>query len=218
MKKILLIILIALLSLVVFTCIAWISNIQTKANDNASLEISSLGGNMQIYIDEVNKAEIKQAQTKLDLFNLSAGIHKVKLVRNDTSTPYFEYETNVNLVNNLSSSISYELGPTANSTQGWILDYIPKTTSDNLLYIYTSEDAKVQVVESSSKVELPQISMQNGYFYKISLDKNYSITISKPNYIIQSFSILANSNSTELKNYDMVVRSKLFSIPVLLEK
>lgn len=218
MKKLAIIALFIILIIAITTGITWFANIPTKQSANASLEVSSLGGNMNVFIDGISKGEIKQSQTKQDFFNLVPGIHKIKLARTDSTVPYFEYEASVNLVNNLSSSINYELGPTSDSTQGWILDYTPKTSSENLLYIYTSEDSKVQVIDSDSKTELVSNPLQNDVYFKISLDKNYTVNITKTSYIAQTFSVFANSSSSELKNYDIVVRSKLFAIPISLDK
>lgn len=193
----------------------WILDFDAGVKDNASLQISSLGGNMEVYIDGKASGVIKDTQSKIDIYNLKPGLHKVRLNRINVGVGYFSYETDINLVNSLSASINYELGPTIESSQGWVLDYTPSVETASKLIIYFDKDAQVEVKRNDQVINYEN-SKESVYTYPLELDSEYIIIIQKDGYIKQEINI-STKLSNKLGKNDIILRTKLFEIPINLK-
>jgi hypothetical protein len=190
-----------------------------KTDQYSGLQVVSLKDSLGVYIDGDKKGEILPEEGTFEITDINPGTHVVRLekIGDDSSSSYFEYVRSVDFLDAYSVVLAYELGPSAEFSQGHIL-YAQRTTNE-------VEDGKtrlnIDVVNTTAEVFLNGSSIgstpiQN---YELSLSSIHEIRLAQKGYEELEFSILSDSqvDREKLKEVDLFLEARLFLIPILLD-
>ncbi len=177
------------------------------------LQVSSLAGELQVFVDGNSAGKVDPASSPLVVPAIDPGQHQVKLVRTaDVAGTYANFDRLVTFESGVDVVISFELGPTAEFSEGHVIYATRKLddSQDVLLSLKTNT--------SGAKVQVDDISVGDSPIagYKLSLDKQHKVTISKTGYDTQEFTLLpqAQSDRDKLNGYNVNVDADLFLQPI----
>lgn len=178
-----------------------------KNNSNqSSLEITSLGGIINVYIDNNNLGKTSVNEQKLEIAPIVPGIHTVKLVRKDN---YYIFSKSINFVAGGKVSMGFEIGPTQNTTNGWIMIPTPKINENKNTYLIMNLDPpKSTILINNQKIDTT--------IFVVDVEKIYDIKIQKDDYLPITFQILGLSKEklNQYRNFNIELDVKLFSLPI----
>jgi len=182
-------------------------------NNYSSLKIYSLGGDMKIYLDNEEKGVIKNQDPYLEIFPIDIGSHSVKLERIASQEGFYPYfERNIDFEKGFDTVISWEIGPTDESSSGWILYAQSSNKKEGNAFLNISskiDDCKV-LLNNTEGIETPIIDKAIG------LDSQYHIKVSKEGYQELEFQILPEDQEARnrLDGYVLYVEVNLYKLPI----
>ncbi len=182
-------------------------------NSYASLKIFSLGGDMKVYLDSEEKGIVKSQDPYLEVFPVDIGDHVVKLERVSSQEGFYDYfEKEILFEKGFDTVISWEIGPTEESSSGWIL-YAQSSNEKKgnaLLNISSDIETCNVVLNNTQEMETP---INNE---AIGLDSQYNIKISKEGFQDLEFQILPEDQEARnrLDGYILYVEVNLYKIPI----
>lgn len=182
-------------------------------NNYASLKIFSLGGDMKVYLDNEEKGIIKSQDPYFEVFPVDIGSHSVKLVRVSSQEGFYSpFEREIVFEKGFDTVISWEIGPTEESSSGWIL-YAQSSNEKKgsaLLNISSDIESCNVVLNNSQEMKTP-ISNES-----IGLDSQYNIKVSKEGYQELEFQILPEDQEARnrLDGYILYVEVNLYKVPI----
>ncbi len=184
-----------------------------RSSDMSSLKVYSLGGNMKVFIDGKDRGTVSQEDTYLEVFPITIGDHEVKLVREESGQDFYpEFKREIYFENGFDTVISYEIGPTDDSSSGWLLYAKASDGGDEKAHLHMSSGAEDLTVEiDNTKVkDLP------GETYELSLEKQHSVKVSSKGYQTLKFLILPEDEEgrNALKGYDLYLDVNLYKFVV----
>ena len=188
-------------------------NILGIGESYASLKIYSLGGDMEVYLDDESKGIVRAQDSFLEVFPIEVGEHSVKLIREESEGEFYPgFKRVILFEKGFETVISWEIGPTYDSSSGWIL-YAKKMVGDED-YAYLNircepEDCSLQENDGDN-MEAPISDLE------LSLDSRHSYRVSGYGYQDLEFQILPEEEEARLKlgGYDLFLEVNLYKIPI----
>lgn len=184
-----------------------------NTSETSTLEVSSLGGKLEVFLDDNEVGSTNFQDPKLEISPISAGSHKLKLMR-DSDVVYPTYEKTILFAPGISSSISYELGLSEDMTNGWLI--IPEKRVIKTASTETSITFRVFPEDSTLSINGQK---KDSKVVKLDPKTKYDVRITKEGYLPLSFQILGFDDS-KIKlssEYEYIVDVKLGSIPLKVE-
>lgn len=182
-------------------------------NSQSSLEVSSLGGKISIFVDNVELGQTTVEEPKFVISPVSSGIREVKLQR-VSDVKYTNFVRDINFEENITTSISWENGLTDETSSGWVLEPTKNITSqDTLIKLnFSILPLGATITMDGTKVETKSVDIDPA--------KKYEIKVEKEGYLPLSFSLFGfdDSNNENLKGYDFNLEVKLAEIPIKVEE
>jgi hypothetical protein len=182
-------------------------------NNYASLKVYSLAGNMKLYIDEEEKGLVKRDEQFLEIFPISLGEHNIKLIREASNDEfYLNFEKIIKFEKGFDTVLSWEIGPTEDSSSGWILYAQNNNTDANNALLNLEcrpDDCKVDI--DSKEEYLGSIKDMT-----LGLETQHYFKVSKDGYQDLEFHILPEDENSRksLKGYTLYIEVYLYKIPL----
>ncbi|MDD3647360.1 MAG: PEGA domain-containing protein [Candidatus Dojkabacteria bacterium] len=219
MKKIGLCLLVVVIAVVLAILLPWenIGELKNKltggAADYASLKVYSLGGDMKVFVDGAEKGTVLSDTTYLEIFPIEVGKHEVKLVRIASNDIFYEeFLETISFEKGFDTVISWELGPTEESTSGWIL-YARRNVS-------AVDDVKLNVESDPKGAQIKLDGGEASYSplvnFALSHDKQHNLIISEEGYQTMELPILPEDEEERnlLRGYDLFLDIDLYKLPI----
>jgi len=211
LKRIIIIIILLVLLIILAVVIPWREFININSDDKPSLlKIYPLKGDIDIFIDDEFKGTVFESDVYGEFFPLKNGYHKVKIEKNSNKEFYTFFEKEIWFEGGFDTVISWELGPTYESSSGWIL-YSKKGSDDKKTILnLVCEPKNCDILVNEEKLNSPINS------YEINRDNQYHIKASYPSYYPLEFNLLPEDNvlREELEGYELFVEVKLYQYPL----
>lgn len=179
----------------------------------ASLKVYSLGGDMEVYLNDESKGVVRSEDPYLEVFPVRVGEHKVRLVREATIEGFYpDFERVIKFEKGFDTVISWEVGPTEQSSSGWIL-YAQKMSGSKgvtLLNISCNpEDCNINKDGEESQ-EAPISNME------LMLDDQHTFKASREGYQDLEFQVLPEDKEarSKLDGYVLYLEVNLYKIPI----
>jgi hypothetical protein len=177
------------------------------------LQVTSLAGELEVFVDGNSVGIVDPATSPLVVPAIEPGERQIKLVRQTTVVGAYEdfnrlikFESGVDVV------ITYELGPTADFSEGHVIYATQKldNSSDVLLSLHANMTGATVLIDDISAGSTPIAG------FKLSLDKQHKVSISKTGYDTQEFTLLPQEqiNRDKLQGYNLNVDVNLFLQPL----
>jgi hypothetical protein len=181
------------------------------------LEVSSLAGTLEVYVDGNLKGTVDPEKSPLIIPAVEPGERQIKLIRkSDVEGAYYQFNKLVKFESGVDVILAYELGPTAEFSEGHII-YATKTAKvsnpEVSLNLTSSAD------DSEVKIDDLDIGQTPIVAYKLDLTKQHKLLISKNGYESQEFIILPaeQKDRDKLKGYNLNVDVDLFLQPIAVK-
>lgn len=224
MKKILKLLLIALICVLLGLWSPWlywrldISQLfgVEKPNPISGLQVYSLGGELEVYIDNQKQEGSATPETSpLSVVAIEPGERLVRIVRKSTvDGAYTEFNKIINFVEGIDVVISYLLGPEDVFSEGHIITAEQKRGESYNFKLSTNvTDYKVFIDEVEHTVS-------SGFFtQEFDLTRQRKVRIQKNGYQSIEFTIFPEEQGErdKLVNYILSVEAKLLYLPVKVE-
>lgn len=190
----------------------------SKQDLKSGLQVYSLSGNIQIYVDNQLKGEVTPEESPYFVDNIDPGQHLIKLERkSEKESAYWTFNKLVTFEKGTNVVVSYNLGPSEVFSEGHIIyavnkDYTKTETSINVLL--NINEFNIQF----DSLPIEKISF-NEYSSLLDLTRQHSIKLSKPGFEQLEFVILPSSQEErdKLKNYNIMIEAHLMYQPVNVE-
>jgi hypothetical protein len=219
MKKLVIILLSLIIAILLAIFFPWdiFDGLKDKLFDSsgevASLKVYSLGGDIKVFIDSEEKGIVKTEDAYLEIFPIETGIHEVKLSRVSKDESFYEpLQRSISFVKGFETIISWELGPTEESSSGWIL--YAQESENKLGYakldITCSNDPCDVLIDDERKLLTPIVSEE------LKLDKQHIFKVSKDGYQDLDFEVLSEESEDrqQLDGYELFLNVNLYEIPL----
>lgn len=179
----------------------------------ASLKVYSLGGDMEVYLNDESKGIVRSEDPYLEIFPVGVGERKVRLVREATIEGFYpDFERVINFEKGFDTVISWEIGPTEQSSSGWILYARKMSGSEGAALLNIScnpEDCSVKKDGEESQ-EAPIHDME------LVLDDQHTFKASREGYQDLEFQVLPEDKEARLRldGYVLYLEVNLYKIPI----
>lgn len=179
-----------------------------KAEKYSSLKVYSLGGDMNVSIDGEEKGISNFDKSYLEITPISPGDHQVVLKRISTSDSFYtDFEKNIYFEEGFDVVISWEIGPSEESSSGWILSaekYQENSIENSSYLIFSSAPENIDV-----KIDGTDIADT------IDLSNRHLVVCSSPGYQNLEFEVLPEDEDSrlKLKDYKLELYVKLYKLP-----
>lgn len=179
----------------------------------SSLKVYSLAGEMKIYIDGEEEGLVNANESYTEIFPISPGEHEVMLERVGTTDLFYEnFKKKIVFEKGFDVSISWEIGPTPESSSGWVLwaqDSGEELGHATMEIVCVPEDCGVHIDDEIIE-DLPITQ------YQLSLEKQHNINVSKEGYQSLEFTVLPEDEDTRRKidGYRLFVEVNLYQLPI----
>jgi hypothetical protein len=178
------------------------------------LKVYSLGGDMHVYVDDEDKGVVQEQDSYLEVFPITSGEHEVKLVREASTDGFYkEFVRRINFEKGFDTVIGWEIGPTEESSSGWILyaqeSSVLKGGVTRINLNCKPSDCNVDINDEDS-LTAPISQME------ISLDKQYTFKASKEGFQDLEFQALPEDQEAraKLEGYELFFDVNLYRIPI----
>jgi hypothetical protein len=179
----------------------------------SSLKVYSLAGNMTIFVDGEEMGKVTPEDSFYEVFPIEPGDHEVLLRREASADNFYkDFKRMLHFEKGFDVSISWECGPTDESSSGWVL-WAKKGNEDNeyaVLNITCSEEDCLLSIDDSEQEKIPIVRKQ------LSLDSQHSFKVSKEGYQDLEFQVFSEDESIRKKvaGFDLYVDINLYNIPL----
>ncbi|MBN2016164.1 hypothetical protein JW766_05005 [Candidatus Dojkabacteria bacterium] len=219
MKKVGLCLILCIIAIVAAIFVPWenVGNIKDRllgtSRSVASLKVYSLGGNMKVILDGEEKGTVRSEDPYLEIFPVEVGNHTVELEReSEAGGFYVDFKREIRFEKGFDTVISWEIGPTEDSSSGWIL-YAQKTTGEDgkILVNLTCDPGNCEVqIDDQEKRQAPLSDQE------LSIDSQHTIKASRYGYQDLEFQVLPEEDSAraQLAGYVLFLEVNLYKIPV----
>lgn len=227
MKKVILALFVIFLSIGIAAFIPWEDFLYDRLDifqsnpEFSSLRVYSLSGELIVILDDEEKGSIKSTDGYLEVFPIEPGEHQLVLKRASNTEDFFtDFNQRVTFAPNFETVVSWEAGPSTNSSAGWILE----------------AERNTDAAEDQNSVAL-QMSGINGEDYTVLLNKNdefklpisdkslnadqeHVFLISKEGYQNLEFTIFSNDieEFEDFSHFDIKLRVNLYKVPIEYNK
>lgn len=181
--------------------------------DLASLKVYSLGGDMDIFIDGEQKGTVLETESYLEIFPVNVGEHNVVLKRKASLDGFYEeFRRNILFEKGFDVVISWEIGPTDESSSGWLL-YAQQVSTDSeeipVNIRCTPEDCMLLVDEKTEDSILTEGLTLN-------VNSQHSVKATKEGYQDLDFLLFPEEDVARqrLKGYELFLEINLYQIPL----
>jgi len=189
-----------------------------KQDLKSGLQVYSLSGKLQIYVDNQLKGEVTPEESPYFVDSIDPGQHLIKLERqSDIENAYWNFNKLVTFEKGTNVVVSYNIGPSEVFSEG------------HIIYAVNKEDTKAQTtINVNLNTEGFNIQFDSLPFEKVSfneytslldLSRQHSIKLNKTGYEQLDFVILPSSQEErdKLVNYDINIEAHLMYQPVNVE-
>lgn len=215
---------IILLILVAFLCALWspwnrwnmalpqLFGIAPQA-EIGGLQVTSLAGELEVFVDGNSMGIVDPTTSPLVVPAIEPGERQVKLVR-QTTVPgaYTDFNRLIKFESGVDVVITYEIGPTEDFSEGHVIYATRKldNSADVLLSLHANVIGASVVIDDISAGNTPIAG------FKLSLDKQHKVIISRAGYDTQEFTLLPQEQSDrdKLQGYNLNVDANLFLQPL----
>lgn len=180
----------------------------------SSLKVYSLGGDMKVFIDGEERGIAKEKESYLEVFPVSIGEYEVKLVREASVEGFYsDFTRRINFEKGFDTVISWEIGPTEESSSGWVLyargTSIPQEGA-TLINLNCHPESCNLKINGESDLQAPI------YHKELTLDQQYTIQASMDGYQDLEFQILSEESEarSKLEGYELFFEVNLYKIPI----
>lgn len=190
----------------------------TELESLSGLQVYSLSGTIEVYIDNELKGEIDIENSPLSVDKITPGERIVTLKRkSDIDNSYKEINKLISFVGGTNVVMSYNIGPVEEYSEGHIIYPVVK---DNLndkttLFIKSNvEDVSLQI-DSSIAETIRGLNIEK----ELDLSKQHLINIKKNGYEPLEFNILPSvaEEREKLINYNLILEVDLMEQPLDIE-
>lgn len=222
MKKILIVLIIIVTLLIGAIFVPWNSLTDLKSilgiEDQigySSLKVYSLGGNLEVSVDEQERGLANFEMSYLEITPLEPGFHKIELVRESTEENFYQgFSKEIYFEEGFDVVISWEAGPSERSSSGWVLSAKRNDTdqkAENMSQLFVDLDPTgADLFMDGNQVA----DYLNGV--SLSLDKRHTISCRKTGFQDIDFEILPEEDDIRgrLIDYNLFLEVKLYEIPL----
>lgn len=179
----------------------------------AGLEVYALRDGFDLSIDGANKGQVVASDGVFLEPQIGGGFHTIKLEKQD-SDGYYIFEKTINFVDGFNVVVAYELGPSKEFSQGYIM-YVASNSvieGDNVAYL-TIESAQDDVDVSINSQSVGKTPLNN---LELDLGSTQILRFTKPGYEVLEFSILPEDKVAreKLKGHELKLETSLFLVPI----
>jgi len=187
----------------------------------AVIESISLGGDMKIFIDGVEKGVVRGSQSKFELDGISNGVHKVELSK-ISDLPFPKFTTTLNFLDGFATTVAYEIGPSESVSQGWTIEPVEKdsVSDQSTIEIITNiESSSVKLFDEDTNGEIKPLGESVNPTYNLDFKSGYKVSIEKDGYLPVTFNIFGYDAGSEkilekAKKYNYIIKVYLFELPL----
>lgn len=189
-----------------------------KQESQSGLQVYSLSGTLQIYVDNELKGEVTPEESPFFVAQIVPGEHLVKLSRkSDTPNAYWDFNKLLQFEKNTNVIISYNLGPEEPFSEGHVIYASEKedlTKQTRLSVNANTEGFNIQF----DTLPIEKVSF-NEYQTDLDLTRQHTIKLIKNGYETLEFVILPSTQEErdKLSIYDLIIDSQLMVQPVTVE-
>lgn len=180
--------------------------------EKAGVKVFSLVGEMEIYIDNEFQGTVTPESSPFEVLDLTPDFHQIRLKRKSTpDQAYFEFNRTIKFEKGLDVTISYELGPTTEFSEGHVFYAEERfdNSSTKLNVLSTPEGASLYL-DDNFIGETPISNVD------IDLNAQHKIKLEKAGYDTIEFNILPESQEErdKLKGYNLHLDINMFLVPI----
>lgn len=193
-----------------------ISNTKSTNKDlkYSSLILNSLGGEVVVYIDEVEKGRAIFGEDPLEINTIQSGNHSVKFTRiGSVKGSYKDLETDIYFEEGIATVAALELGPSLESTSGYIISaVVPDKSFDGEAALDVETNPKKSKAYLNDEL-IGSTPMKN---YKLDTTNNYKIRIESEGYLPLEASLLPDDNESKTRFAGSNIRfvGFLYKLPI----
>jgi len=217
MKKIGLCLIIIIILVIAAVILPWDKFSQKKneildgSNEYSSLKIYSLRGDMHIFIDGEERGVVHEEDSYFEVFPLQAGKHTVMLKRESSHEGFYkDFEREFVFEKGIDSVISWELGPTEDTSSGWLLYAKPSSHDDmsrvRTHFLCTPENCGITIDGSELK--------EGEDSFDLTLDSSHIINVHQEGYQTLEFEVLSEEKNAILSGYELFIEIVLYRLPI----
>jgi hypothetical protein len=192
-----------------------------KSNQISSLRVISLKDSIRVYLDGEQRGETSPEGGVLEIPDVVPGTHIIKLEKvadvEDSQSGYFEFVKSIDFLDSYSVVLAYELGPSAEFSQGHVL--LAQNTTQKGDENQTRLNIDVVNTPAEVFIDGNSIGMTPIKNYPISLSSIHDLKFEKDGYENLEFTILPESEEDrkKLSEVDLYLETRLFQIPLIIE-
>ena len=177
------------------------------------LQVTSLAGELEVFVDGNSVGSVNPETSPLVVPAIEQGERQIKLVRDTTlAGAYADFNRLIKFESGIDVVISYELGPTDEFSEGHVIYATKKldNSADVLLSLQANVTGADVVIDDISAGQTPIAG------FKLSLDKQHKVSISKNGFDVQEFTLLPQEQNDrdKLQGYNLNVDVNLFLQPL----
>lgn len=183
----------------------------------STLEVISLGGDMKIYIDGVENGIVRESQDKYEVPNLTPGVHRVQLSR-IADIEYPKLDLTLDFLASYATTVAYEIGPSEAVSQGWVVEPVENSGTDNFIEVTPNIDATaINIASRQTGKSLTGVDNKN--VYNIDYTSGYTVLVEKDGYLPLTFDLFnygdTDATRTEkLKKVNFEIKTYSFELPM----
>jgi len=177
----------------------------------SSLKITSLSGEIEIYIDDEYQGSVTDNEDYVDIASIKSGEHHIALKRK-SQTEYFVYEKTIIFEQGAEVVIAFDLGPNETFSEGHT--FYTKRNYINIgkprLFVYSAPDMTKVFIDDILVGETPLLNVD------LDLSQQRKVRFQHDGYEDLEFTILPDSieSRNKLLDFDLIIEAKLFLKPV----
>ncbi len=179
--------------------------------ESSGLEVYSFSDPIDVYIDNKLVGTVDESNLFYKSFSVKEGTHKVSLKKTSSPDSYHSVSKLVSFHGGVNNVFAYELGPSEQFSQGYILTSKKISNFENRNYT----NLQVNVLQKNSEIVLNGKILENGKNYKVDLDTTSHLLVQKKGYESMDITLFPEDikERRKLSQYDMELEITLFLKP-----
>ncbi len=189
------------------------NNLFYRAGKVSSLKVYSLGGEMEVFVDNEAKGTVSPDMPFLDVFPIDRGEHTVRLLRKSSNEGFYkEFEKRIWFEEGFDVIVSCEIGPSLDSSFGWML--YAKKANDGIEGVVRLH-LKCNTRDCIARIDEKE-SFGDGEEYLMSLDSQHYVNVKASGYQGIEFQLLPNEEEARrlISGYDLYLEVNLYRLPI----